>query len=95
MSKLVRIVCAAIALTACGAGAPSEEADRAACERYRDHLIDLRLGNAPDKEAHRTALRASLGETPVDECLADLSRDDVQCALAATDFDQLTACNNR
>lgn len=68
--------------------------DRASCERYRDHILDVRLeGVVEDREAHRTALAASLGTDIVAQCL-EMDRAEVACATAAKTLDATRACSS-
>jgi hypothetical protein len=69
--------------------------DRAACERYRDHILDVRLeGVVEDREAHRAALAASLGTDIVTQCL-ELDRAEVECATKAKTLAATRACGER
>jgi hypothetical protein len=81
-----------------GPSRPSEPTVAELCERFRDHAIDLQLGDSladsPDREAHRRALRASVGDAWVSECASEASVAQLTCAIAATDAESLVQCGN-
>jgi hypothetical protein len=64
---------------------------RADCEHLRDHLIEVRL-EASAESGHRDAMRRALGEDFVQRCVADVSREQLACAMNATDRDKLRTC---
>jgi hypothetical protein len=82
-----------LTIAACSDGS-DPDVDRSTCERLCDHLIDVRLKDAPaaDVVAHRAAMKQVLGENFITSCLKDLSPSQVKCALAATDHAAATAC---
>jgi hypothetical protein len=71
------------------------EVNRANCERYRDHLVDLRLRDSSasiDVRAHSAAMKQALGERVIDACEHQFSSPQLRCALRADDFADATAC---
>jgi hypothetical protein len=77
-------------LIACSDDKP--EVDR--CVRVREHLIDLRLAQATkiDRDAHRHALRAALGDDFVTTCHASLNASQQACVLKAANTQSASAC---
>jgi hypothetical protein len=77
-----------------GACAGDEPAvSRGACERMRDHAIELRLrGVVDDLDAHRAAARQVLGDGYVQRCVAETSVAELECSLAAKDLPSLHSC---
>jgi len=69
------------------------------CEQLRDHLVDIRLADAHvatgvDREAHRAAMKTSLGSEFVASCTGKLTESEVSCALRATDAAGAAACSS-
>src|SRR6187402_3109081 len=65
------------------------------CEKLRDHVIDLRLSQAPgvDVDAHRKIIRNALGVDFLKSCSENLSEAQVDCALVAADSQAAAACS--
>lgn len=84
-----------VLLTACGDD-QAEEKQLTRCEQLREHVIDVRLADAVqvDKDAHREVLRQSLGTEFLGGC-EKLSKEVVDCGLAAADSSTLAACSQR
>jgi hypothetical protein len=58
------------------------------------HVVDVRLeGVTQDRDAHRAALLASLGDQFVDRCIAETTPEEHRCAMAASTIDTLRACS--
>lgn len=74
--------------------ADSEEPRARRCERFREHLIELRMEGLPeaDRKAHRAALHQALGERFTDEC-KELTSRQLSCGLAAKDISAAAACS--
>jgi hypothetical protein len=88
----------ALAAVSCASCASSSSDDhgpsRKACEQYRSHVVEVRLeGVTQDRDAHRTALLASLGDQFVDRCVAETAPGELRCAMAASTIDTLRACS--
>ena len=82
----------ALWLASC-AGESSGAAQRSHCERLRDHLVELRLaGVEADVESHRATFKQALGDTFIDRCTAQLTTEQVQCALATRDSARAVKC---
>jgi hypothetical protein len=90
-------------LPAC-AGEPGGP-DRAACERLRDHVVELQLAPlrasrggdpqvAAELDQHRSNLAASLSDDYLAQCQAGRSRQYLDCALAAASTEELSRCPN-
>ncbi len=93
----MRRLIAVLALAACGTGG-EEGVSRRACERYRDHLVELRYqgaGSDSDITAHKRAMKQALGEKFVSSCESKLSMSELQCGLHANDLKSATACAKR
>lgn len=89
----MRCVVAVFALIACTSSNDGEVAKAKRCELARDHLVELRLaGTQADAEAHRAAITDALGTRFTEECVATLSRDQIDCALAAKDATRALSC---
>lgn len=83
----------ALASASCGSGDETEAATARQCEQLRDHLVELRLqGTNLDVAAHRAAIRQSLGDDFVGTCTAQMTRDQIRCALAASDAPDALEC---
>jgi len=92
--RAAALVLLAAALTACTSS--SDAVSRHDCERLRDHLVDLRMSSVTaDRDQHREALLASLGDDFVTTCVDQTSTDKLRCALDAHDAAGLRACTNR
>lgn len=88
----VAVVASAIVAPAC-TSEDSGAARTRRCEQLRDHLVELRLaGRTADLDAHRAALKQTLGDTFVRECSSDLSSNQISCALASTDSKHAMEC---
>ena len=82
------------ALAACSSSEPPRSlSDR--CGALRDHVIDLRLKDAPnvDIEAHRAVMKQAIGAQFVAECVKGVSEKQLSCSLAATDSESVAACS--
>jgi len=72
------------------------------CTRMRDHMVDLRTtgfdsvrtsdGKPIDLSAHREALLNAMGPSFVDNCVARMSDDELNCSKNATDITALRRC---
>ena len=83
----------ALASASCGSGDETEAATARQCEQLRDHLVELRLQDASiDGAKHRAAIRQSLGDGFIDTCTAQVTRDQIRCALAASDAPDALEC---
>ena len=83
-------------VASCSGDEPDVVLESARCEQLREHLIGLRLADAPpavDKDAHRGAMRQALGEAFMSSC-AQMSASNLSCALAATDTQSSMACSS-
>src|SRR5689334_3687666 len=96
--------CTAIAiLLAIGCASHGSDDDKPLhrqCEQLRDHVIDLRLASAGSDsglnlEAHRTALRQAIGKEFTSSCETRMSREQIKCALAASDSAAANACSSK
>lgn len=87
-----RVVVTVALIFACGDDRPDAKPETR-CEQLREHLIDLRLADAMhvDKDAHREALRGSMGNEFLTSC-AKLSDQVVACGLTASDSTTAAAC---
>jgi hypothetical protein len=81
-----------------GPAKPAEPTVAELCEQFREHAIDLQLGDAladsPDRESHRRALRDSLDDAWLAECASQMSVAQVSCAITATDAESVAQCGN-
>ena len=88
--------CVLLVMLICAACAKSDDVDRSMCERYRDHLIDLRFlasdGSAADLAPHRAAMKHAMGDSFLETCEKTLKANQLDCALAATEPGTATAC---
>lgn len=80
----------------CGGGR-DEGARTEACERMRDHLVELRLdGNRTvpdaDLQQHRAALVAALGPQFIGNCVQQTSDEELDCLSAAANSEAARAC---
>jgi hypothetical protein len=85
-----------VAIAACGNDSERtrQESAQTSCETYREHLLDVRLrGVTEDLDAHRVALRGSLGDDFIAQCESTLTEASFDCAMAATTSEQLRACD--
>jgi hypothetical protein len=92
----ISYVALSIALTGTAFGCTSDAGDAerstTACERLRNHVVDLRVSEIhQDQEAHRTALRRALGSSFVAQC-KDQSSARFECEMKATNIDGLRDC---
>jgi len=93
------IVCA-IATIACTHHDDVVSLDR--CAELRDHLVDLRIGeatvgqnlSAAEIADHRASLSTALGEAFVQSCTQAYTAEQLRCALAALETDDATTCAN-
>ena len=93
----MRIAFLLLVLAACGAeDASTEERAASPCEQLRDHLVDLRVGNAtgtPDQLAqHRAAMTRALGADFIESCEENLDATQIACSTSATDLAAVSAC---
>jgi hypothetical protein len=84
-----------VVLAACGSEpSPEQESAQPSCEKYREHLLDVRVASlSTHREKHRAALARSLGDGFVADCERRLTQADLDCAMAATTTEQLHACS--
>jgi hypothetical protein len=94
---LPRIVLS-IALVACSGSASEPAPQGSACERYRDHAIDLHVRGVAegtlsddDKAIHRRQIAAAAGPALLTKCAA-LSENRQRCAMAASSPRQFEEC---
>lgn len=86
-------VVAVLLWVACASSEEGERAKAKRCELARDHLVDLRLaGTQADVQAHRAAITNALGSGFTEQCIATLSRDQIDCALAAKEATRALSC---
>lgn len=72
-----------------------EEDKRKACERYRDHLVELRLADAPNAKVaaqHRDLIKQALGDDFISSCESGLTADQIRCGLVAVDSSAVLSC---
>jgi hypothetical protein len=86
-----------LSVLALGCGAGDDEVPTATrCEEVRSHLVDLQLADvaAPevDREAHRAAMTAALGEQFLTSCADSFRASQIDCVLGAADPRSATAC---
>lgn len=88
----VTVILALIA--ACTDATPADDkASAGVCAVLRDHLVELRLSSMPaDIDAHRAALKQSLGDSFIDGCQQHISAGDVECAVSATTLTDAAGC---
>ena len=92
LASRVVLVLALGAANGCSGGAADAERTATACERLRDHVIDLRVAEVhQDRDAHRAALRRAMGRGFVSTCM-DQSDAHIDCEMKATTIDALRAC---
>jgi hypothetical protein len=100
--RLIMIGCVAVVAglssttLGCGGGDHTEtEAEQTACERLRDHLVELRLADASgvDLAAHREAMRSALGEGFIAGCQS-MPEQQIECALDAPDLETAASCTS-
>lgn len=92
-----QIIASCVFVAACSSGgsAPSES-PRQSCEKYREHLLDVRLrGVTEHREEHRAALRATLGADFVERCEQNETQADLDCSMAANNTEQLRRCSSQ
>jgi hypothetical protein len=90
MKVWVALVMAAVGCTA----SSGESVSRRDCVALRDHLVELRLeATSTDRDQHRAAVQASLGEAFVGRCLDGVTREQLRCSLDAKSSQALSACN--
>lgn len=84
-----------ILLGGCG-GTDSLATTREQCELLQARSLELRIPNTVEDQAtadaHRRQLTAALGSRGIDWCLAELSADQVGCALKAEARAEFDAC---
>jgi hypothetical protein len=86
------VLSAVLLLCACSS---TDTVDRGKCESLRNHLIDLRLQGtnvvSPAELAqHRAAMRQALGESFLSSCEKDMSLEQINCAMRASDLHAAT-----
>jgi hypothetical protein len=82
---------------ASGCSTTDAPADEARCGELRAHLVDLRVrdihvATGVDREAHRKALTAALGDGFIANCTTKLEDTQVTCMLEAHDQPTATKC---
>lgn len=91
--RCVAGVVATLVFVACASSEEGERTKAKRCELARDHLVELRLaGTQADKQAHHAAITEALGTRFTEQCVATLSRDQIDCALAAKDATRALSC---
>ena len=83
-----------LAAAACSGDDEPTKPDRAACERFRDHVVELRLFGNTDP-THRANLRKAFGDDFVRDCMARTSRAELDCAMTSKDLASLQGCSPR
>jgi hypothetical protein len=90
----MRVFFVSIAVAAC-ASTNDVEVSRKNCERYLDHVVDLRLRDANEPVAevrqHRAAMKNALGKRFVASC-EQLTPEQLSCGLRATDSASAARC---
>jgi hypothetical protein len=86
-------------LTAAGCS-HDDSVDERKCTQLRDHLIDVRLSGAEltedaDRAQHRAAMKQALGDTFIADCKRNMSNEQLNCALKATDLNGASDCSHR
>src|SRR5688572_1796413 len=67
--------------------------DRLACERYIDHLIELRLEGAVEgRAAHKAALVVALGNDAIDHCITTMGPVELDCVAQAATLEAARSC---
>lgn len=85
------IVVAFASTSGCGDESPPQQ-DHAACQRLRDHVVDLRVAEVDqDRDAHRDALKRALGTEFMARCESQ-PRSRFDCEMKATNIDGLRSC---
>lgn len=85
----------------CGTESSGLQGSRRDCTKLRDHMVELRMDSVTvDREQHRAAVTASLGDGFVRRCVeqivdGQMSSKQLQCGLAATDSEALGACRSQ
>ncbi|HVG87239.1 MAG TPA: hypothetical protein VM820_22140 [Vicinamibacterales bacterium] len=83
-------------VTAAACADDSDHITRRDCERLRDHVVGLRLERVTvDREQHKAALVASLGDGFIDACLTSITPTGLRCRLDARATDALAACRDQ
>lgn len=95
--KGVVMRCLWVFVLAAACAGSSGPADQRQCARLREHVVDLQLADVHvavgiDREAHRRALKQSLGDNFVANCSSTLTEDQVDCVLNASDRAAIAAC---
>jgi hypothetical protein len=98
----MRALAAFLVLGGASVSCSPDKPDSAACERVRDHIVDIRVdayGSAKDAvggtitlEPHRRALQRALGEGFIKRCVATMSPEQIHCAIDATTSEQAQVC---
>jgi hypothetical protein len=93
-SRLAILTLLLCSLTACASRDDDDRTpDRRACERYVDHLIELRLeGSIEDRAAHKAALVMSLGNGAIDHCITTMGPVELDCVAQAATLEAARAC---
>lgn len=72
---------------------PVGESPTVACEKYREHLLDVRIAKvSSNRDAHRKALQNALGDDFVARCARTKTQADLDCEMKATTTERLRAC---
>lgn len=84
-----------ILFSGCG-GTGASATTREHCELLQARSLELRIAHTVEDQAtadaHRRQLAATLGSRGIDWCLAELSADQVGCALKAEAHPEFDAC---
>src|SRR5438094_10464150 len=97
--SVVRGGIALVTAMGCSTSDPDGPPEPRRCEQLRDHVVDLKIGeakgvSASDLAQHREAMRDALGSTFLSACTAKLTERQVACALGAMDDSGLSACTS-
>lgn len=99
MDPMKRLAAIALLLAACGKSASEEQ-----CKALLDHLVDLefkKAGTNAQADAQKADLakqKAAVAEARwgdfLDACQQKTAKERVECALAASDIDAVSKCDN-
>ena len=99
MERMKRLAAIALLVAACGKSATEDQ-----CKALLDHLVDLefkKAGTNAQADAQKSDLakqKAAVAEARwgdfLEACQAKTAKDRVECALAATDLDNVAKCDS-
>jgi hypothetical protein len=75
----------------------TDPADRELCERFREHVVDLRLSNVSDVDVrqHRALMIDAFGERFIDACTSSMTAAQVKCAVDAASSEDAETCTRQ